>query len=240
VVLVACFVAQTVIVYADHGDTQTLTPEQTRGRRLWQAKNCQVCHQLYGYGGFLGPDLTNASSRFDREHLAQQLRVGNSQMPAFDFEPNQVDDLWSFLQAMNQTGRGQARLITSDPQNTVTKKIDRVIAQAVDESADTLIKQGFEVYRTGTCTGCHTYFARSPVGAPDLSKRVREMNDEDLTRVLEEGKQPRMPKPDLDEMQRKSVAAFLRFLSMHRESLRENSKPNSASFWSTLPWWEYP
>ena len=32
------------------------------GRIVWQKNNCQSCHQLYGLGGYLGPDLTNEMS----------------------------------------------------------------------------------------------------------------------------------------------------------------------------------
>ena len=32
------------------------------GRIVWQKYNCQSCHQLYGLGRYLGPDLTNVVS----------------------------------------------------------------------------------------------------------------------------------------------------------------------------------
>ena len=28
------------------------------GRLIWQKYNCQSCHQLFGLGGYLGPDLS--------------------------------------------------------------------------------------------------------------------------------------------------------------------------------------
>ncbi|MCH7870146.1 MAG: c-type cytochrome, partial [Planctomycetes bacterium] len=33
------------------------------GLAIWRENNCQACHQIYGYGGFLGPDLTNLMDR---------------------------------------------------------------------------------------------------------------------------------------------------------------------------------
>ena len=59
--LVCAFVAQTWLVYADPAGKRTpLSPLAARGRALWHRRNCQSCHQIYGFGGFLGPDLTNA------------------------------------------------------------------------------------------------------------------------------------------------------------------------------------
>ena len=62
-ILALCFVSQTYLVYADPTETRVLEGEELAGRRVWLANNCQACHQLYGFGGFLGPDLTNAASR---------------------------------------------------------------------------------------------------------------------------------------------------------------------------------
>lgn len=58
--LVATFAIQTALVYSDER-ADGLSEPAIRGRELWYANACQVCHQVYGNGGFLGPDLTNAA-----------------------------------------------------------------------------------------------------------------------------------------------------------------------------------
>ena len=68
-VLVLCFLVQSVLVYTDHVDLE-LSAKAIEGRRLYHESACQVCHQLWGQGGFLGPDLTNAASRVDETRLA--------------------------------------------------------------------------------------------------------------------------------------------------------------------------
>ncbi len=243
-ILIACFLTQSALVYTDHTRPLALDPSARRGRVLWQQHNCQVCHQLYGFGGFLGPDLTNAAGRLTRGQLAQQVVRGNDQMPAFALDDQQLDDLWAFLLAMNTSGQGQARQTKLANERTV---IEQVIDQTIEDMGDgtggsdiALIRQGFGLYRTGTCTSCHVYFARSAVDAPDLSRRVEELDKGALAKVLAQGKPPRMPKPELDAGQQRAMAAFLRFLGNHRNGLlNQLDARDDQPFFSSLPWWEY-
>ena len=39
-----------------------LSKKAIEGENIWLQKNCNSCHQLYGLGGYLGPDLTNIFS----------------------------------------------------------------------------------------------------------------------------------------------------------------------------------
>ncbi|MHC4841723.1 MAG: c-type cytochrome, partial [Planctomycetota bacterium] len=84
--LVACFATQTYLVYSDPTGEQNeaLSEQALAGREIWLGKNCQSCHQLYGFGGFLGPDLTNAAPRLEQNRLKELLTVGSRQMPAFN------------------------------------------------------------------------------------------------------------------------------------------------------------
>ena len=97
--LVAAFAAQTTLVYLDDAAStfETLTEEAVRGRRLWHKHNCQSCHQIHGFGGFLGPDLTNAAQRLTDERLEEVLTVGVAQMPAFHLNEDERLDLAIFL-----------------------------------------------------------------------------------------------------------------------------------------------
>ena len=73
--LVAAFAVQTWLVYSDDAGyaTPPLSGPARRGQELWLRHNCQSCHQIYGYGGFLGPDLTNAAERLNRDRLEAAL-----------------------------------------------------------------------------------------------------------------------------------------------------------------------
>ena len=76
--LVLVFFVQTWFVYSDEAGraTPALSAEAARGRELWHEHNCQSCHQIHGFGGFLGPDLTNATLRLTDARLEAVLTGG--------------------------------------------------------------------------------------------------------------------------------------------------------------------
>lgn len=47
--------------------------DPVRGRRLFTEAGCAQCHRLGNEGGFVGPDLTAVSSRFDRRTLLESI-----------------------------------------------------------------------------------------------------------------------------------------------------------------------
>lgn len=81
------------------------------GRLVWQNYNCENCHQLYGLGGHLGPDLTNEYSKlnYDEEVLRAFLKGGFSQMPRFNLSAEEEEALIEFLKAVDVSGSGDPR-----------------------------------------------------------------------------------------------------------------------------------
>lgn len=81
------------------------------GRQVWQKYNCQACHQLYGLGGYLGPDLTNVYSRLyeSPEALKIFFKGGLKQMPVFNMSPEEEDLLVEFLKATDKSGSADPR-----------------------------------------------------------------------------------------------------------------------------------
>jgi nitric oxide reductase subunit C len=84
----------------------TLSDRASQGELLWQQSNCTACHQLYGLGGYLGPDLTNViSSRGKGENYVKAfLNSGINAMPKFNFDEQEKDDIVAFLTHVDQTG----------------------------------------------------------------------------------------------------------------------------------------
>jgi nitric oxide reductase subunit C len=78
----------------------------SEGRLVWQKYNCQACHQIYGLGGYLGPDLTNEYSRTGKnENLIKAFIVnGAKQMPGFKMSEFEMKKLVGFLIACDSTG----------------------------------------------------------------------------------------------------------------------------------------
>ena len=74
------------------------------GRKLWQENNCQSCHQIYGLGGYAGPDLTNAASVKGADYMHSFISSGTDRMPNFHLTPPEVDQLVAFLSWVDRSG----------------------------------------------------------------------------------------------------------------------------------------
>ena len=110
-VLFVCFLAFSIWIYA----IPLFSPSQysekelhlvAEGRLVWQKYNCHTCHQLYGLGGYLGPDLTNVYSRSgNNEHYIRGIvKSGVKQMPAFEISEEEMNALLQFLKNVDQSG----------------------------------------------------------------------------------------------------------------------------------------
>ena len=66
--LVLLFLAFSASIYTRE-DVNGASPVAGSGKLVWQKHNCQSCHQLYGLGGYLGPDLTNVISQVKDPNL---------------------------------------------------------------------------------------------------------------------------------------------------------------------------
>ena len=77
----------------------------SKGKELYQQYNCQSCHQLYGLGGYLGPDLTTAYSDAGRgkNYIKAMLRSGGSRMPDFHFSGQEIEHLTAYLKYVDST-----------------------------------------------------------------------------------------------------------------------------------------
>lgn len=76
------------------------------GQQLWQRHNCFSCHQLYGLGGYLGPDLTNVYSEKGKgkDYIKSFLNSGVKTMPRFNFSEKEKAAIVSFLKEVDATG----------------------------------------------------------------------------------------------------------------------------------------
>ncbi len=92
------------------------------GHLVFQKYNCQACHQLYGLGGYLGPDLTNVSSQKGKSsnYIKAYIKAGSAKMPAFNMSSEELESIVRFLELVDKTG-------TSLPDNYLIKFDGRVI-----------------------------------------------------------------------------------------------------------------
>ncbi|HEX5050593.1 MAG TPA: c-type cytochrome [Planctomycetota bacterium] len=237
--LLGAFCVQTAFVYLD--DTADKLPrlseEAVQGRRIWHAHNCQVCHQIHGFGGFLGPDLTNAAPRLTTERLHQVLTDGTGQMPAFHLGDEQIALVTAYLDELPSTGVGVSRRhVPVDPMK-VRRGIEEHMVACPPPDA---VRRGFQLF-CQNCTVCHVPFQATPLGlqtAPDLTTVVERLDDDAVRATLKSGRPDRgmpawaLPAPAIDE-----IVAMLHWWHDERAPLAQ--RIGGVGETQPLPWWEY-
>jgi nitric oxide reductase subunit C len=106
--LVVMFVIYNAVVYTQgtSNTTPTMSKKAIKGEQLYQKNNCTSCHQFYGLGGYLGPDLTNIISQENKgpDYVKAFLNSGIKAMPKFNFTEEEKNELVQFLTEVDQTG----------------------------------------------------------------------------------------------------------------------------------------
>ena len=113
IVLFVVFIVYTYMVYSncDKRKTNDTVPDKRAlaGWKTWQAKNCQSCHQIYGLGGYLGPDLTNVARDTAKKeiYLRTFIKYGTGRMPNFHLNDSEVNNLIAFLYWIDKSGKSK-------------------------------------------------------------------------------------------------------------------------------------
>ncbi|HOO08675.1 MAG TPA: cytochrome c [Cyclobacteriaceae bacterium] len=81
------------------------------GKMVWQNKNCGACHQVYGLGGFLGPDLTNVYSSKGKGpvYIEAFVKAGTPVMPSFQLEEHEMAALLQYLRHVDASGKSDPK-----------------------------------------------------------------------------------------------------------------------------------
>ncbi len=100
VILFLAYVSYSYWVYTNGTEKATvMTVNQQYGKQLYQEYNCQSCHQLFGLGGYLGPELTTVISDKNRGELFAKIILENGaiRMPNFHFTSDKVNALLDYF-----------------------------------------------------------------------------------------------------------------------------------------------
>ena len=83
-----------------------LSEKAIQGETLWLKNNCNSCHQIYGLGGYLGPDITNVYSKEGKgeQYIKTILNSGIQSMPVFSFNEEEKEQFVQFFKELDQTG----------------------------------------------------------------------------------------------------------------------------------------
>ena len=106
--LLSTFVIYNIVLYKKGAfiNEEVLTEEALKGQQIWQDRNCTACHQFYGLGGYLGPDLTNvySDSLKNEEYIRSRIIAGTGAMPKYSFSETELNELLAFFKAVDKTG----------------------------------------------------------------------------------------------------------------------------------------
>lgn len=244
-VLVCAYIGLSVIAYTDHGgppSSQPLTSRERSGLEVWRKNNCQVCHQIYGFGGFLGPDLTNAvDDGRDDEDFAKILTVGYKKMPALDLSDEDRIAVLAFLRAVNRTGRSQPR--ANAAKRPVNPKFhwEALTEMAEDRNLSDEVNRGCEIVTSASCGSCHVPFMQGLQHSPDLTAAAMDRSVRNIGPVLKDGRGA-MPSFQFSDEEISRISAFLEWVAKNRSELvKKNDQmlDREGFSWRDLQWWEY-
>ena len=111
VLFVAAYLIYSFTLYTSLPVKQCIVDKRAEnGKLVWQKYNCNACHQLYGLGGYLGPDLTNVYSKRSDAFIKAFLKNGTTAMPNFNINDYEMDCLLKYFNTIDNSGK-------SDPRN---------------------------------------------------------------------------------------------------------------------------
>ncbi|MAE70023.1 MAG: hypothetical protein CME06_06095 [Gemmatimonadetes bacterium] len=246
--LLLIYLSVSIVVYTDYPrepENSPLSALEWEGLGVWRARNCQACHQLHGFGGFLGPDLTNRVSDDTPDDAYQWILFkGLGRMPALKLSDADQAAVLAFLRAMNRTGT------SLPPRLGARRAVDswehsRLIAEMwVREESEALpaaVERGLDVLTRNRCGACHVPFTEGRHRAADLSAAALDRSIPSLWTLLREGRglMPAFPMEDEDV---EDLSGYLSWASEHRSELIELNdrlvgRENIS--WSAIPWFEY-
>jgi len=117
--LILAFLAYTFLLYFSLPQSAPADLQADRGKMLWQQHNCTACHQVYGLGGYLGPDLTNSFSKKGPDYIKAFLRNGTNIMPDFNLDEADINALVAYLQNIDASGNASPVSFTIKSNGTI-------------------------------------------------------------------------------------------------------------------------
>jgi nitric oxide reductase subunit C len=233
-ILVALYFLQSFLVYSDGPSGPPMDALSQRGARAFQRHNCQACHQIFGYGGFWGPDLTNLADRVAEDELEPVLKRafgGRGRMPEFDFSEQERSSFAAFFRTLNKSGRGQA---IAPEALGFSERVEAALLRV--EEKKTLLS-GWQFVESRGCLGCHPGEG-SGAFAPAFSG-LGLLSESRIDEALLNGRPPRMPaiSPALSDDERRELKGLLRWLANDFSAVA--SANSSVLDFSQIPWWEF-
>ncbi|MBT8099285.1 MAG: c-type cytochrome [Gammaproteobacteria bacterium] len=125
--LCVAFSFYSVYVYTDGTDAShipAMNAAERDGAEVYQQYNCVACHQFYGLGGYMGPDLTNVISNRGEAYTRAFIVAGTARMPKLGLTAAEVDAVIDYLAFVDRTGSYPAKNVEIEWYGTVAHEDD--------------------------------------------------------------------------------------------------------------------
>ena len=120
VILITSFLVYTGFLYLSLPvKNYTNTSASIEGKKIWQQYNCNACHQIYGLGGYLGPDLTNVYSKRGHQYIQAFITNGTNVMPNFHLSSNEQESLIAYFKNIDSSGKSDPKTFTLHNNGTI-------------------------------------------------------------------------------------------------------------------------
>lgn len=120
--IIYTFAVDTIGTSQDKGE-RWLTEDAKKGKLVYQEFNCTACHQIYGLGGYMGPDLTNVISATGKgpAYAKAFLQGGTQRMPNFNLSEEKMKQLIAFLTYIDKTGISPVKKFNTNSDGTISE-----------------------------------------------------------------------------------------------------------------------
>ncbi|MFM2359510.1 MAG: hypothetical protein RLY16_1503 [Bacteroidota bacterium] len=123
ILLSAAFLSYSFYIYSVPPiQTVKLEAAADKGKMIWQQYNCNSCHQIYGQGGYIGPDLTNVYSQRSKTYIQTFLSYGSFSMPNFHLTPAEQESLLHYLKQVDASGKSDLRTFKINNDGTIEQQ----------------------------------------------------------------------------------------------------------------------
>ncbi len=236
--IVCAFFVQGFFVYSNYAypkEQISLSDQGKLGMQIFRANNCQSCHQIHGFGGFLGPDLTNVSRRSSETELTEVLINGRMQMPAFKFSAEDIQSLLAFFNDLNKTGNAYPTILQVPPVEKLGVEAMK-LAQRKSPVKRKMIENGLKSLIDNGCRACHKPFKQA--AGPDLSLAFKNRKRDYMISNIKNGRGAMPAFAHLSDNEINEILYTIYFIGKNRTRLNKNSSPSADVLWD-LPWFEF-
>jgi len=136
------------------------------GKRAFQARNCNDCHTILGFGGYYAPDLTRAYTRVGEDAIRRRLEQPEvafadsyRKMPQQHLGKQEIEDMIAYLRWVG--GIENHDWPPQDSPGRWKRSTERMLAAATMSPAAALVQQE-------NCLACHALGDRGESKGPRL------------------------------------------------------------------------